>query len=381
MVGVVRRRHQDVDVPPDHVALGVAEHALGGGVELLDEPASVDENDAVDRRFDDRAPAPLARAQPGFERHALVQLAQLRHVDDLVDDVGQPAVGVEDGGVGRAPVTFLEVAAFRGRTPDVVLLHRHRVGHAELAHAIERRAQIPDAGRVGVVGVVGEDVEEVAPDDLVADRHRRAQVGVARGDNRQVRREDEIEARRRVEQQPEVGVGIDAPSLSRAAFLLGAAESFADLRRPVRRITGSNAADYANRAGFAAGTVFADVAGRMGTPATRVLVVDAEPLSRWAVRESLTQAGFEVCESDGESLVDCDRTIDVLVLDATLRRCGAMEILQRVRAHSPRCCVVLLTELDDIALARLSPPTAKWRALQKPFDVADLVSAVRSLAA
>jgi DNA-binding NtrC family response regulator len=119
----------------------------------------------------------------------------------------------------------------------------------------------------------------------------------------------------------------------------------------------------------------------MGTRPARVLVVDAESLSRWAVRESLTQAGFQVCESDGESLADCDQPIDVLVLDATLRRCGAMEILQRVRAHSPRCRVVLLTELDDISLARLGPPTPKWRALQKPFDVADLVSAVRSLAA
>jgi two-component system nitrogen regulation response regulator GlnG len=112
-----------------------------------------------------------------------------------------------------------------------------------------------------------------------------------------------------------------------------------------------------------------------------VLVVDAEPLSRWAVRESLTQAGFDVRESNGEDLVDCDQRIDVLVLDATLPRLSALDVLQRVRVNNPRCPVVLLTELDDVGLARLAPRTSSWCAVQKPFDITDLVSVVRSFAA
>ena len=61
---------------PDHLALAVAEQPLGGRVERLDAPARVDDDDAVDGRVDDRAPARLAGTELVFELHAAAEIVE-----------------------------------------------------------------------------------------------------------------------------------------------------------------------------------------------------------------------------------------------------------------------------------------------------------------
>ena len=76
---------------PMHVGFGVAEQPLGRRVERFDAPVRVDDDDAVDGGFDDRAPARLAGAQLLFERTRAVRscsiagelpLAADRHLAD-----------------------------------------------------------------------------------------------------------------------------------------------------------------------------------------------------------------------------------------------------------------------------------------------------------
>ena len=54
---VIGRRHQHVDVASQDLVFAVAEQAFRGWIERLDAAAFVDDDDAVYRRFDDRAPA------------------------------------------------------------------------------------------------------------------------------------------------------------------------------------------------------------------------------------------------------------------------------------------------------------------------------------
>ena len=51
---VVRRRHQHADVAPDHFRFRISEQLLGAAVERLDDALGVDDDDAVDRRVEDR---------------------------------------------------------------------------------------------------------------------------------------------------------------------------------------------------------------------------------------------------------------------------------------------------------------------------------------
>lgn len=113
----------------------------------------------------------------------------------------------------------------------------------------------------------------------------------------------------------------------------------------------------------------------------RVLVVDDEPLCRWALRESLSEDGLQVIAADGDVEGESVDAIDVLVIDAAMHDGRALRVLERVRSRSPKCRVVIMTTFDDIALRRLPPlPTTGWRMIQKPFDLRRMVSLVRELA-
>ncbi len=80
----------------------------------------------------------------------------------------------------------------------------------------------------------------------------------------------------------------------------------------------------------------------------RVLVVDDEALIRWAVSETLTQAGHEVFEArDGQSAVQAmdsaARPFDVVLLDLKLPDCNDLTLLSRIRSQSPDSAVVMMT--------------------------------------
>ena len=152
--------------------------------------------------------AGVAQPEVGGEmllrRAVLLQAHDLGDVVDAVDDVGELPVGREDRRVDRAPEPDLEGATFGLGAADVVLLHRHRVGNAIPPHPLQRRPQVPLAGRPGVIRVVGEDLEQPPAHDARPDGHGVAQVGVAHGHDHQVGVEHEIGARCCLEQRLEI---------------------------------------------------------------------------------------------------------------------------------------------------------------------------------
>ena len=137
---------------------------------------------------------------------ALLEANEVGDVLDAVDDVFHGAARVEHRRVERAPVPLFEAASFRGRLGDVVLLDGHRVGGACLQNPLERRAQVARAGRGRILGVVGKDVEQPATEDGRPVRHGRPQIGVARGDDGEVRLQNQEQPWRCFEQQLEVRV-------------------------------------------------------------------------------------------------------------------------------------------------------------------------------
>src|SRR4026208_347556 len=56
----IRIGHQHRDVTSHDLLRGISEDALGGRIEELDGAPTVDENDGIDSRLDDRAPALFA---------------------------------------------------------------------------------------------------------------------------------------------------------------------------------------------------------------------------------------------------------------------------------------------------------------------------------
>ena len=106
----------------------------------------------------------------------------------------------------------------------------------------------------------------------------------------------------------------------------------------------------------------------------RVLVVDDESLIRWAVVETLTQAGHEVLEAgDGGSallaLRDAKEHVDVVLLDLRLPDCADLTDLTRIRSQSPDSAVVVMSAHATPEIAAEARALGVYDVLAKPFDV------------
>jgi DNA-binding NtrC family response regulator len=118
-----------------------------------------------------------------------------------------------------------------------------------------------------------------------------------------------------------------------------------------------------------------------GHAATRVLVVDDEPSIRLLCRVNLELDGHEVLEASSlatarEALEDAD--VDVVVLDVHLHRERSDALVAECHARRPPIPVVLVTGSVEITDAGLSEADA---ILPKPFELEQLLSTVRNLAA
>src|SRR5688572_19092223 len=109
-------------------------------------------------------------------------------------------------------------------------------------------------------------------------------------------------------------------------------------------------------------------------PSLRVLVVDDESLIRWAVTETLTQAGHKVLEAqDGGSalraLRDATEHVDVVLLDLRLPDCADLTLLSRIRKQSPDTAVVMMSAHATPEIAAEARALGVFDVLGKPFDV------------
>jgi DNA-binding NtrC family response regulator len=106
----------------------------------------------------------------------------------------------------------------------------------------------------------------------------------------------------------------------------------------------------------------------------RVLVVDDEALIRWAVAETLTQAGHDVVEAtDAQSalrvLSGAPGAIDVVLLDLRLPDSSDLTLLSAIRALSPRPAVVMMSAYATAEIAAQALTLGAFDVLSKPFDL------------
>ena len=114
-----------------------------------------------------------------------------------------------------------------------------------------------------------------------------------------------------------------------------------------------------------------------------ILVVDDEPLIRWAVREELESAGFAVveagtarealaCLSEGAAL------ISVALLDVKLPDSDDLGLLRRVRREAPDCRVIVMTAHGTPELLAEAMAAGAFATITKPFDMARMIGLIRS---
>ena len=109
-----------------------------------------------------------------------------------------------------------------------------------------------------------------------------------------------------------------------------------------------------------------------------VLVVDDESDIRLAVAEALASEGFEVLDaSDGAEALEKARAFhpDLVLLDLMMPRMDGWEF-RRAQKHDPA-----VSDIPVVVLSAMGPDSLEAEGyVGKPFDVDELVSAVRRYA-
>ena len=113
-----------------------------------------------------------------------------------------------------------------------------------------------------------------------------------------------------------------------------------------------------------------------------VLIVDDEPLIRWAVREGLEGAGYQVIEAGtaGEALraMKSAGPVAVALLDVRLPDSDDLGLLRRFRRDAPGCRVIMMTAHGTPELLSEALSEGAFGAVSKPFDMGGMIDLVRS---
>jgi DNA-binding response OmpR family regulator len=109
----------------------------------------------------------------------------------------------------------------------------------------------------------------------------------------------------------------------------------------------------------------------MNAPLGKILVVDDEREILDLLTDHLEDEGYAVSQAvDGEQALEGARREppDLVLLDITIPGVNGLEVLRRLRRDHPRIPVIMITGIEDEALARSTLKMGAFDYVQKPFD-------------
>jgi DNA-binding NtrC family response regulator len=119
------------------------------------------------------------------------------------------------------------------------------------------------------------------------------------------------------------------------------------------------------------------------SPGATVLVVEDEDALRLPLAKMLRMKGFEILEaSNGSAAIDLLRTgsanIDVMVLDMTIPGPSSNDVMAVAGEVRPGLKVVLTSAHDERMVRNIVAAPQECGFLRKPFQVGDLLQALRN---
>src|SRR5438874_2351618 len=110
----------------------------------------------------------------------------------------------------------------------------------------------------------------------------------------------------------------------------------------------------------------------MKTPT--VLVVDDEPLIRFALNDRLTADGYTVVEAEtaASAIEKSDDGVDLVMLDYKLPDGDGLSVLKRIKERHPETLVILLTAHQSVELAVEAMKQGAYHYANKPFNLDEI---------
>lgn len=109
-------------------------------------------------------------------------------------------------------------------------------------------------------------------------------------------------------------------------------------------------------------------------PALRVLVVEDELLIRWAIAETLADAGHTVIQAQDAAsavrvLADSAEPVDAVILDYRLPDSDDLTLLATIRRLLPHSPVIFMTAFGTAEITQRALDLGVYRVVSKPFEV------------
>jgi two-component system, OmpR family, KDP operon response regulator KdpE len=109
------------------------------------------------------------------------------------------------------------------------------------------------------------------------------------------------------------------------------------------------------------------------SPPLNVMVVDDEPLIRWAIVETLEGAGYETIEAGDArtaiAAVSGSCRVDVIFLDFHLPDSDDLGLLAALRTRRPDATIILMSAYARPEVVDGAMELGAQRVVSKPFDV------------
>jgi len=105
-----------------------------------------------------------------------------------------------------------------------------------------------------------------------------------------------------------------------------------------------------------------------------ILVVDDEPLIRYALNDRLTSDGYRVVEAEtaAQAIAKSREGVDLVLLDYRLPDGDGLSVLKRIKERDPDALVILLTAHQSVELAVEAMKEGAYHYANKPFNLDEI---------
>lgn len=113
----------------------------------------------------------------------------------------------------------------------------------------------------------------------------------------------------------------------------------------------------------------------------KILIADDEFLTRWSLKEALTQEGYEVVlVEDGKKAIDKikEENFDFIILDLAMPEVNGWGVLREIKKIKPYTRVIIISAYGKDNTEKMAKEEGAWEYIEKPYLINKIKNLLKS---